>query len=104
MPEAIKPARRTSTAQQRNCNAFRHEYNEERPHEALGQETPASRCRHSLRPYPERLPAIEYLGHYLVKKTTTGGTFRFRDRLVYLVVSGWSRRSSPAMWACPRWP
>lgn len=34
--------------------------------------------------YPERLPAPEYPGHFLVKRITTGGTFRFRHRLVYL--------------------
>jgi putative transposase len=85
--EAIKPVRHTCTAQQRNFDAFRREYNEERPHEALGQVTPASRYRPSRRPYPEQLPAIEYPGHFLVKKVTTGGTFRFRDRLLYLANS-----------------
>ena len=39
--QAIKPVRQTCTAQQRNFDAFRREYNEERPHEALGQRTPA---------------------------------------------------------------
>ena len=32
----------------------------------------------------DRLPIPEYPGHFLVKKVTTGGTFRFRDRLLYL--------------------
>jgi putative transposase len=85
--EAIKPVRATCAAQQRNFDAFRREYNEERPHEALGQVTPASRYRPSRRPYPEQLPPIEYPGHFLVKKITTGGTFRFRDRLLYLANS-----------------
>jgi putative transposase len=85
--EAIKPVRATCAAQQRNFDAFRREYNEDRPHEALGQTTPASRYRPSRRPYPEQLPPIEYPGHFLVKKITTGGTFRFRDRLLYLANS-----------------
>jgi transposase InsO family protein len=85
--QAIKPVRKTCTAQQRNFDAFRHEYNEVRPHETLGQATPASRYRPSPRPYPERLPTLEYPGHYLVKKITTGGTFRFRSRLLYLANS-----------------
>ena len=46
--------------------------------------TPASRYRPSPRPYPERLTPLEYPGHFLVKKVTTGGTFRFRHRLLYL--------------------
>jgi len=82
--QAIKPVRATCAAQQRNFDAFRREYNTERPHERLGQETPASQYRDSPRPYPERLPVPDYPGHFLVKKVTTGGTFRFRDRLLYL--------------------
>jgi putative transposase len=82
--QAIKPVRASCTAQQRNFDAFRREYNCERPHERLNQQTPASHYRPSPRPYPERLPAPEYPGHFLVKKITTGGTFRFRHRLLYL--------------------
>ncbi len=82
--QAIKPVRGSCTAQQRNFEAFRHEYNEERPHERLNQETPASQYHVSARSYPERLPALEYPGHFVVKKITTGGTFRFQGRLLYL--------------------
>ena len=82
--QAIKPVRANCAAQQRNFDAFQHEYNTERPHERLNQETPASVYHKSPRPYPDRLPIPEYPGHFLVKKITTGGTFRFRDRLLYL--------------------
>ena len=82
--QAIKPVRASCAAQQRNFDAFRREYNDERPHERLQQATPASQYRASARHYPERLPALEYPGHFLVKKITTGGTFRFRTRLLYL--------------------
>jgi putative transposase len=82
--QAIKPVRASCTAQQRNFDAFQHEYNDERPHERLNQETPASQYQHSSRPYPERLPALEYPAHFLVKKINTAGTFRFRDRILYL--------------------
>jgi hypothetical protein len=43
-------------AQQRAFDAFRREYNEERPHEALEQRPPATLYRPSPRPYPARLP------------------------------------------------
>lgn len=82
--QAIKPVRATCAAQQRNFDAFQREYNTERPHERLGQQTPASQYRTSPRPYPERLPIPEYPGHFVVKKITTGGTFRFQNRLLYL--------------------
>ena len=39
-------------AQQQRFDAFRALYNHERPHEALGQQTPASAYRSSPRPYP----------------------------------------------------
>ena len=76
--------RESCSAQQRNFDAFRREYNEERPHERLNQETPASQYHHSPRPYPERLLPLEYPAHFLVKKINTAGTFRFREKLLYL--------------------
>jgi len=82
--QAIKPVRATCTAQQRNFDAFRREYNDERPHERLQQATPAAPYQSSSRPYPDRLPPIAYPGHFLVKKITTGGTFRFQHTLLYL--------------------
>lgn len=81
---AIRPARATMGAQQRAFNAFRAEFNEERPHESLGMVTPASVYTPSPRPYPARLPVPEYPGHFTVKKITTGGTFRFGNRVLYL--------------------
>lgn len=82
--EACRPPQATCRAQQRRFTAFRHEYNDERPHEALGDETPASRYAPSPRPYPARLPALEYPGHFLVKRVTNAGTFRFKDRLLFI--------------------
>ena len=83
--QAIKPVRASTSAQQRNFDAFRQEYNEERPHERLAQQTPASQYDASPRPYPTKLPAIEYPAHFLVKTVTSAGTFRFgTHRLLYL--------------------
>ena len=82
--QATKPVQRTCARQQHVFDAFRIEYNEVRPHEWLNQETPASHYTASPRAYPERLPALEYPGHFVVKKITTGGTFRFQKQLLYL--------------------
>jgi putative transposase len=82
--QAVRPVRRTCAAQQRAFDAFRQEYNAVRPHERLGQRTPASCYTSSPRPYPPRLPPLEYPGHFLVKKVTTGGTFRLQRQLLYL--------------------
>ena len=82
--EACRPPQRTRAAQQRRFDAFRREYNEERPHGALGGRTPASQYGPSSRPYPIRLPALEYPGHFLVKRVTNAGTFRFQHRLLFI--------------------
>jgi len=82
--DAIRPPRTTLAAQQRAFNRFRLEYNEERPHEYLRGATPASRYRPSSRPYDARLPPIEYPGHFLVKRITNAGTFRFKRRLLFI--------------------
>ncbi|MDB4912650.1 MAG: integrase catalytic subunit [Gemmatimonadetes bacterium] len=84
---AIKPVQRTCAAQQKTFDAFRAEYNTERPHEALAMETPASRYRESPRAYPTRLPRLEYPLHFQVKKVTDAGTVRFQRKLRYLANS-----------------
>jgi transposase InsO family protein len=82
--EAIRPPRATLAAQQRAFDRFRGVYNTERPHRALGGATPASRYRPSPRPYPDPLPPIEYPGHFAVREITAAGTFRFKDKLLFL--------------------
>jgi hypothetical protein len=74
-------------ARKQNARAFdefRTEYNDVRPHEWLHQRTPASCCSASPRPYSERLPPLQNVGHFLVKKITTGGTFRFQHKLLHI--------------------
>lgn len=85
--QAVRPVKQTGTAQQKVFDSFREEYNAVRPHEYLNQETPASHYAASPRPYPSRLSHPEYPGHYLVKKITTGGTFRFQHQLLYIANS-----------------
>jgi transposase InsO family protein len=84
---AIKPVQRNCASQQQSFDAFRTEYNTERPHEALQQETPASRYTISPRTYPSKLPIPEYPLHFLVKKVTDAGTFRFQHKLLYIANS-----------------
>lgn len=70
--------------QQRVFRAFQREYNTERPHAALDGDPPAARYTASARPYPTRLPALEYPGHFLVKRVTNAGTIRFQHKLLFL--------------------
>lgn len=82
--ETARPPATTLRGQQRKFTSFRKEYNEERPHMALGQGTPAKAWRPSRRPYPRAIPEPEYPGHHLVRLVCTAGTFRFRSRAVFL--------------------
>jgi putative transposase len=82
--EACRPPHSCRATQQRAFNAFRHLYNEERPHEALGGRPPATVYRPSPRRYTGTLPPVEYPGHFLVKRVTNAGTIRLRKRLIFL--------------------
>ena len=65
---------------QRRFDWWRHVYNHERPHEALGMEVPASRYRPSDRVFPETLPSIEYGPEDLVRKVGKGGIIHYGNR------------------------
>lgn len=82
--EATRPPKGSFRAQQRRFNAFRTEYNTERPHEALGNATPASVYRPSPRPYPARLPPVEYPEHFLVRYVSLNGGIRLNRNYVTL--------------------
>jgi transposase InsO family protein len=67
---------------QRAFDAWREVYNFERPHEALGQQVPASRYRPSTRPMPDRLPAPEYDSREIVRTVSaTKAYVSFKGRL-----------------------
>ena len=82
--EAIRPPRTPLATQQRAFNRFRRAYNDERPHQFLQGRTPASLSRSSPREYTGALPPIDYPGHFIVKRITNAGTFRFKRRLLLI--------------------
>jgi transposase InsO family protein len=82
--ETARPPRATFRAQQRAFDMFRREYNHERPHEALGDETPATCYAPSGRPYPRQLPHPEYPAHFRVERAYPNGVISFRDTQWYL--------------------
>jgi putative transposase len=80
---AIPPAANLS-AQQRRFNQFRREYNEERPHRALDGRTPASHYSPSMRPMPDRMPAIDYEGHLVVRSVRSNGCIKWKDQDLFI--------------------
>jgi transposase InsO family protein len=63
--------------QQRAFDEFQREFNEERPHEALGMKRPAEVYAPSHRPYPETIPPAEYPGHHEVRRVSRNGGVRW---------------------------
>jgi len=78
--------------QQRELDRFRYDYNEVRPHEALGMQTPASVYEPSPRAYPVRLPEVEYRDAMLVRTIKSHGHFRWKKHDVFLSEVLWGER------------
>lgn len=78
--QTATPPAATLRQQQKRFDAFRQEYNSERPHEALGQKPPAQFFEASPRPYPARLPEIEYPADWQIRHVCAGGKFRCGGR------------------------
>jgi putative transposase len=82
--ETCIPPAPSMAAQQRRFDRFLDEYNYDRPHEALGQMTPASVHRPSLRPFPSRLEEPSYPDHYELRKVSSRGQIHWKDKALFL--------------------
>ena len=82
--DATKPPGADLSVQQRMFKRFRNTYNDIRPHEALDDETPASRWGPSSRPLPETLSPPEYPRHIEVRRVSNAGTFRLHSKQRFL--------------------
>jgi transposase InsO family protein len=82
--ETALPPRHTLRAQQLAFDRFQRVYNEERPHEALGQQTPASVYQASLRRMPARLPELEYPPDVELRSVRSCGDIKWNNRYVYI--------------------
>jgi transposase InsO family protein len=71
--ETTRPPRSSFPAQQRAFDRFQIEYNEVRPHDALGLDVPASLYRPSSRSYPRYLPHPEYPRHFETRMAYPNG-------------------------------
>lgn len=66
---------------QKHFDPWRDTYNCQRPHEALGMATPASRYRPSAREFPKELSPIEYDTGCVVRKVHQKGRVKFHNRI-----------------------
>lgn len=79
-----RPPEADLKAQQRRFDEFRKEFNEVRPHEALGGKPPARLWKHSSRPYPKVVAQPTYPGHYEKRRVSTAGCIRFKAQVHFV--------------------
>jgi putative transposase len=82
--ETARPAAPTWRGQQRRFDQFRQSYNVDRPHEALGLRPPSTVYATSPRPYPRRLPPLEYPAGADVRRVTSIGQASWRGTYFFI--------------------
>jgi putative transposase len=78
------PPQANRRSQQRSFDQFREEYNQVRPHQALGMQTPAEIYTSSPRHFPARLKEPEYDTTVQVRRVQKHGEFRWKTSNVFL--------------------
>lgn len=82
--ETAQPPRANLREQQRAFDMFRHEYNYERPHQALQGRTPAECYQSSPRLYRGRVREVTYPSEYEVRYVSEGGQIRWNGGRVFV--------------------
>jgi len=82
--ETMKPPAATPKAQQQRCDAFQREYNNLRPHQALGQIPPAALYEPSPRPYPHQVRDPHYPAFAQARRVRSNGQIKWRGQLVFI--------------------
>ena len=77
---------------QRRFDAWRHVYNFQRPHEAIGMQVPAERYQPSPRQYKDSLPPIEYAPDDQVRKVQQGGWISYQGKQYRIPKAFWRQR------------
>ncbi|MBL8206490.1 MAG: IS481 family transposase [Blastocatellia bacterium] len=80
--ETTEPVGAHLTDQQRLFDLFQQEYNEVRPHQGIGLQTPASLYHPSERPLPPIVPAFTYPTHFVTRLVSKNGGIRWNSQWV----------------------
>lgn len=81
--ETTRPPKSNMKTQQRRFNEWREEFNHERPHESLGQTTPASHYTASPRTFPKQIAAPSYPDDYEVRRIKSRGDILWNGKMIY---------------------
>lgn len=84
LKEGACTPRKDLREQQRAFDGFVQEFNFERPHEALGMNSPSSVYRPSERAYPARIPEIKYDKGAITRRVRHNGEIKWKGKTVYL--------------------
>jgi hypothetical protein len=82
--DATHPPEPHQAAQQARFDRFGRKDNQARPHEALGQRTPASLSHAAPQRMPAKLAEPDDPGHCLVRRVRNAGTCRVKSRQLFL--------------------
>ena len=82
--ETATPPKANRRRQRWAFDRFRHSYNVERPHEALGQRPTSRLYTSSFRPYPARISSPEYGVGVTVRSVRSTGQIKWRGQMVYV--------------------
>ena len=82
--DATQPPEPNMRAQQRRFDIFVEEFNNVRPHQALGQERPVSRVEPYRRPYPPRMPPIDYPMSFQVRIVRGDGKIKWKGERLFV--------------------
>lgn len=82
--DVADPPAATLLEQQARFDAWREDFNANRPHEALGQRCPATLYEPSPRAFPEEIRAWAYPADHHARRVDVKGYVKWRDRGLYL--------------------
>jgi transposase InsO family protein len=82
--DALNPVACNLREQQKAFDVYRHDYNNDRPHESLNDKTPSDYYKKSSRPYVENPHPPEYDNNYLVRQVRHCGEIKFVGKRFYL--------------------
>ena len=82
--DALNPVAGNLKEQQKAFDIYRHDYNNDRPHESLNDQTPSDFYAKSNRPYVKNPHPPDYGHDYLVRHVRQNGEIKFVGRMFYL--------------------
>jgi putative transposase len=80
----LRPPERNPRRQQAAFDRFQQEFNQQRPHEALDDQTPASCYARSRRAMPRRVPELDYGDDMVVRRVSQQGSLKWKGQRTFV--------------------